>query len=73
MFKAVRALSKRIGQPTSIAELGIDRAAFDAGMHTLVEHAEGDTQIVTSTRVPDGEELQQLFRDYAYEGKAIDF
>ena len=72
LVQAIRALAERIGQPASIADLGIDRAAFDAGMHTLIEHAEGDTQIVTSTRVPDGEELQQLF-DYAFEGKPIDF
>ena len=41
-------------------------------MHTLIAHAEGDTQIVTSTRVPDGEELKQLF-EYVLGGKAIDF
>lgn len=72
LVAAIRELAKRIGQPTSIAELGIDRADLDAAMHTLVEHAEGDTQIVTSPRIPDSEELQQLF-DYAYQGKPIDF
>ena len=72
LVEAIRTLSKRIGQPTSIAELGIDRAAFDAGMHALIEHAEGDTQIVTSTRVPDGEELQLLL-EHVFAGRSIVF
>jgi len=68
----VRTLARQIGQPASIAEAGVDRAAFEAQLETLIEHAESDTQTITSPRVPDLDEFERLFR-YAYDGRCIDF
>jgi alcohol dehydrogenase class IV len=68
----IRELEEAVGQPMSIAALGIGAEAFRDALPKLVEHAEQDTQFFTAPRIPDSEELAQMF-EYAYEGKAIDF
>ena len=53
-------------------ELGIDPAAFVQALPDLVTRAETDTQIATSQRIPDSDELRRLF-ECAYDGRVVDF
>ena len=69
---AIRDLCREIGNPTSIAEAGIDAAAFEARLEKLVDDAFNDTQILTTCRAPSYDELRQLFV-YAHAGRPIDF
>jgi alcohol dehydrogenase class IV len=68
----IRALARQIGQPTSLAEAGVSRPDFDAHLERLMDHAEADSQTLTSPRLPDRDELGKLF-EYVYEGKPVDF
>jgi alcohol dehydrogenase class IV len=72
LVAAVRDLERQIQQPLTVRELGIDRAAFDRALPELAARAETDTQIATSWRVPDSDDLRRLF-EYAYEGRPVDF
>lgn len=72
LARSLRDLVRRVGNPTSIAEAGVDREAFEAQMDKLVDDAFNDTQMVTVARSPSYDELRQLFV-YAYEGREIDF
>jgi len=72
LVSAIRGLLKRLGQPSTIAELGISPEEFETEMTKLVENAENDPCTVTSPRIPSTEEFERLFR-YAFEGKSVDF
>jgi acetaldehyde dehydrogenase/alcohol dehydrogenase len=72
LVAAIRSLMQKIGLPASVRELGISEDAYHQAMPLLIDNTETDTQMVSSCRVPDTHEVEQLFR-YAYEGKAIDF
>jgi alcohol dehydrogenase class IV len=72
LAEKIREIEKCVEQPLCIAEAGIERSALEAGLNQLVENAMNDTQTIMSTRIPDENELRQLFL-YAYEGKRIDF
>jgi alcohol dehydrogenase class IV len=72
LASAIRGLLKRLGQPTTIGELGISLGEFEAGLIRLVKNAENDSMTVTSSRIPITKEFERLFQ-YAYEGKAVDF
>ena len=72
LARAIRDLCREIGNPTSIAEAGIDGAAFEARLEKLVDDAFNDTQILTTCRAPSYDELRQLFV-YAHAGRPIDF
>jgi alcohol dehydrogenase class IV len=72
MVTAIMGLEQEVSQPTSIRELGIAPEAFEQAVSTLVANSESDTSLVMSARMPDGKELEQLFR-YAYEGRSVDF
>jgi alcohol dehydrogenase class IV len=72
LVAAVRDLERQLSQPQSISELDISAEAFEAALPQLVANAESDTSLVMSSRVPNSDELERLFR-YAYAGKAIDF
>jgi alcohol dehydrogenase class IV len=69
---AIRGLMRQIGQPTSVAEMGVARTDFEAALERLCDFAEMDTQIVISARVPTRDELAALYL-YAYEGKPVGF
>ncbi|MCX6029916.1 MAG: iron-containing alcohol dehydrogenase [Chloroflexi bacterium] len=69
---AIRDLMQQIGQPVSIAEMGVSRADFDAALERLCDFSEMDTQIVMSARIPERDELVKLYR-YAYEGRVVEF
>jgi len=68
----IRDLCRDIGNPTSVAEAGIEQAAYEAQLDKLVDDAFNDTQMLTAVRAPDYDELRRLFV-YAYKGEAIDF
>jgi alcohol dehydrogenase class IV len=68
----VRGLCREIGNPTSMAQLGIERQALEGQMVKLVDDAFNDTQIITACRSPSYDEMRQLFL-YAYENKPVDF
>jgi alcohol dehydrogenase class IV len=68
----IHALEQTVGQPTSIAELGITTQHFQIALNAIVPYAETDNSMLAAPRIPDTEELQQLF-EYAYAGKKVDF
>ncbi len=68
----VRELCNLVGVPTSLAEAGVGREAFDEHLDKLVEDAFNDTQMLTAVRCPTYDELGKIF-SYAYEGKPVDF
>jgi len=72
LVQATRDLMRRIGQPLSLQEAGVSRADFESHLEIMCEHAETDSSIVTSPRIPDRSELERLFQ-YAYDGRSIDF
>ena len=68
----IRELCWNVGNPTSVAQAGIERAAFEARLEKLVDDAFNDTQMITAVRPPSYEELRRLYV-YAYEGRPVDF
>jgi alcohol dehydrogenase class IV len=68
----IRDLCREIGNPVSVAEVGVEREAYEAQLDKLIDDAFNDTQILTAARSPSYDELRQLFL-YAYEGRPIDF
>jgi alcohol dehydrogenase class IV len=67
----IRDLCKRVSNPTSVAEAGIEREAYEEQVDKMVDDAFNDTQIITAVRTPSYEELRQLFL-YAYDGRSVD-
>jgi alcohol dehydrogenase class IV len=72
LVAAIIELAQRVDEPVSMRELGITAEAFEAAIPSLVANGERDTQLVTSTRIPDSKELEQLFR-CVYTGRPVDF
>jgi alcohol dehydrogenase class IV len=68
----IRELCREVGNPTSVAEVGIARATYEAQLEKLVDDASNDTQMITACRSPSYDELHQLFL-YAHEGRPVDF
>ncbi len=68
----IRALCCDIGNPTTVAETGIGREAYEAHLDKLADDAMNDTQMVTAVRAPSLEETRSLFL-YAYDGRSVDF
>jgi alcohol dehydrogenase class IV len=68
----VRSLAREIGCPSSVAELGIDRQAYEGHVEKLIDDAFNDTQMITAARSPSYDELRQLFV-CAYAGDVVDF
>ena len=73
LVQAINQLADRIGQPRSIRQaVDVSYERFEADLDRLVEHAEADTQIVTSVRIPSTGDVRKLFL-YAYQGHTIDW
>ena len=73
LVQAINQLADVIGQPRSIRQaVDISMDQLEADLDRLVEHAEADTQIVTSVRIPSTDDVRKLFL-YAYQGHAIDW
>jgi alcohol dehydrogenase class IV len=69
---SVRRLALDIDSPAGVAELGIERAVYEARLQKLVDDAFNDTQMVTAPRCPTYDELGRLFL-YAFDGQEVDF
>jgi alcohol dehydrogenase class IV len=69
---AVRQLQRAVGLATSGAELGITDQQLQEALPTLVFHAENDNAMLAAPRLPEGDEMRQLFA-YVQVGKSIDF
>jgi alcohol dehydrogenase class IV len=72
LARTVRDLCRQIGSPISVAEAGVESAAYQDQLDKMVDDAFNDTQMVTTARAPSYDELRQLFL-YAYEGRPVDF
>jgi len=68
----IRDLARQVGNPTSVAQLGLARETFESYLEKLVDDAFNDTQMLTACRSPSYDEMRQLFL-YAYDGRPIDF
>ncbi|MBL7064829.1 MAG: iron-containing alcohol dehydrogenase [Anaerolineae bacterium] len=69
---SIRDLCEKIGNPTGVAEAGVERVAYEAQLDKLIDDAFNDTQMITAARAPSYDELRRLFL-CAYEGKRVDF
>jgi alcohol dehydrogenase class IV len=72
LVAAIRDLYRRIHFPLSLAELGIAMEELQAEMAQLIDNTETDTQIVSSLRVPESDQIEKLLL-HAFEGHPIDF
>lgn len=72
LAEAVRDLTRRVGQPTSLAECGLAAGAFQAQVEALCDRAEMDTCLVVARRIPDRDELRRLCESI-YAGTPITF
>jgi len=72
LAESIRDLCRRVGNPTSVVEAGIELGAYQAQLDKLVDDAFNDTSMMAVARAPSYEELRQLFL-YAYEGRSVDF
>lgn len=72
LVEAIRRLAREIGQPLTLHDMGISEAQMEAHLDLLVDHAEADSQTITSVRVPTTDEFRSLFR-CAYAGRPVDF
>ena len=72
VIAAIRDLHRRLDQPLTVAEMGISQEDYAAKLDDLVEFAEGDGTYISAVRIPEREDLENLFR-YAYDGREIDF
>jgi alcohol dehydrogenase class IV len=72
LVAAVQDLRRGLGQPATLADLPLGASEFAEALPALVALAEADTDLVTSPRLPDNNELRALF-ECAYEGRDVDF
>jgi alcohol dehydrogenase class IV len=72
LAEATRELLIRIGQPTTVAEMGIAEAEHEAALERLCDLGENDLAMPPAVRVPSHEEMLALYR-YAYAGRRVDF
>ncbi len=72
VIAAIRELHRKLNQPTTVAQTGIRRADYEARLQDLVAFAEGDGTFISAVRIPEREDLENLFC-YAYDGRKIDF
>ncbi len=69
---ATRELLGSIGQPATVAELGIGEAEHEAALERLCDLGENDLAMPAAIRVPSHEEILALYR-CAYHGRRVDF
>jgi alcohol dehydrogenase class IV len=72
LVQAIQDLRQALGEPASIAALGISPEAFAEALPHMLENAETDTSLVTSPRIPSPAELRLLF-EAAFAGRSVDF
>jgi alcohol dehydrogenase class IV len=72
LVDVVRDLLRRVGQPVSLNEAGIERDAITDRMEKLVENAGNEATTVVHPRIASMEEVESLFL-CAWEGRRVDF
>lgn len=72
LVAAIRDLQRRVDFATSVQQLGVDRAAFEAALPKLIANAEADNQLFFNARFANSDDLAKLFM-CAYEGRSVDF
>ncbi len=72
LVAAVRSLEMEVGIPLSVADVGIDIDKYEEEIPRMVMVVEGDTSVITATRIPNRADTEKILR-YAYAGKTIDF
>jgi alcohol dehydrogenase class IV len=72
LVKAVRGLLAETGHPSSLKEIGIAEDAFRESLSVIMENADQDPCSITSPRIPESEEFNELFW-CVYHGKAVTF
>ncbi|MHA2497461.1 MAG: iron-containing alcohol dehydrogenase, partial [Candidatus Hodarchaeales archaeon] len=68
----LRKFIKKIGMPTTIAELGIERAVLDEQLPKLVEFASEDSATLANPRPLEDADFEKLFLA-AFDGTVVDF
>jgi alcohol dehydrogenase class IV len=72
LVRAVRRLLCKLGQPLSLAEIGVSRDDLLARLDKLVDNAANEATTVVHPRIASAGDLERLFL-YAHEGREIDF
>jgi alcohol dehydrogenase class IV len=72
LVQRIRGLMQQIGQPITLADLGISAGALEEQMETLCGYAMMDNAILAAPRAIEWDEMERIFL-YAYEGRAVDF
>jgi alcohol dehydrogenase class IV len=72
LAEAIRALARRIGQPTTLQEAGVSREQLEERLTKLVDNAVNDSAMTVSLRFPEDKEVEKVLR-YMYVGQPIDF
>jgi len=69
---AIRRLQDEVHQPRTLEACGISRDALEENLNLLVQNALTDSQTIMSTRIPEWEDLERLFRA-CWAGTKVDF
>lgn len=72
LANAIRRLLNEINQPDCFMAAGISKNTFEDNLDALCDHAQMDSSIATTRRIPSLQELQQLF-EFAYSGQVVNF
>jgi len=62
LFDRVQQLLAEVGEPTSLAQLGIARSEFEDSLHALAKTAFTDPSMRTNPRIPLISEIIELLR-----------
>ena len=72
LVDTVRDFLSSLNVPLKLADFGIKKADFEAGLPKLAELAHGDISSILSPRPITVDQCEQIMR-YAYDGRDIDF
>jgi alcohol dehydrogenase class IV len=72
LVQAVRDLLERLEQPTTLAQLGIERHVLMERSDKLLDNAANEATTVVHPRIASHEDLERLLL-CAYEGRAVGF
>jgi len=72
LIKALRKLQAETGHPSSLKAVGIDEGEFGRDLPVVIENAFQDACTITSPRIPEPEEFNELFW-CTYHGKSVTF
>jgi alcohol dehydrogenase class IV len=72
LVQMIRTLQKKVNFPTKLAEVGISKADFKAGLDRVVKLTNESAATPMTPRNVSNEDTRKLL-EYAFEGKSIDF